>query len=135
MDLVEYIEDRSPSGLIGQSDPMIGASEGATRSAVDAAVPALLSARSRVVSSGAWAQKAEIADALPHVCTPGDVPGQAGTGSAVRTVARAVESTSPSVMRWLLPLSALGALGLLLWSLLPTARCEPTADRSAFSDS
>jgi Bacterial protein of unknown function (DUF937) len=72
-------------------------------------------------------QKANIANALPRGFSLDDVSAPAGTGSAVRTAAREVESTAPSVMRWLLPLLVLGALGLLLWSLLPRATTpEPT---------
>jgi hypothetical protein len=121
VDLAEYIKDKLPSGLIDQSGSMIGACEGAPRSAAGAAGLASLSAPSSVVSRGSGAQKANIADALPHGFSPGDVPRQAGTRSAVRTVARGAKSTGPSVMRWLLPLLAIGALGLLLWSLLSTA--------------
>jgi hypothetical protein len=60
-------------------------------------------------------QKANIANALPTGLSLSDVPGLAATGSAVRTAARQVEATGSSVMRWLLPLLAIAALGLLLW--------------------
>jgi hypothetical protein len=76
-------------------------------------------------------QKANIARALPTGFSLGDVPGLAGAGSAVRTAARGVEETGPSIMKWLIPLLALGALGLLLWWLLPTATTTPPAVTNA----
>jgi hypothetical protein len=57
MNLVEQIKDQLSSGLLEQLSTLTGASEGATRSAVGAAVPALLSALSGVASSGSGAQK------------------------------------------------------------------------------
>jgi hypothetical protein len=225
MNLVEYIKDQLPTGLSDPLASLIGASEGVTSSAIGAAVPALLSALSSVVSTGSGAQKlasalsqfggvsmenlaekvatqpgslleqgaslvsslfgnstvsaivnalarfaniapgpaqkllgyltpmvlgaiasrfagkpvtnqalsslfadqkANIANALPRGFSLSDVPGLAGTESAVRTAARGVESTGPSVMKWLLPLLAIAALGLLLWSLLPSpTKTEP----------
>jgi hypothetical protein len=220
MNLVEYIKDQLPAGLSDPLASLIGAGEGVTRSAIDAAVPALLSALSSLISTGSGAQKlasalgplggvsmdnlaeklanqpgslleqgaslvsslfgsgtvsaivsalsrfsniapgaaqkllgyltpmilgaiagrfagksvttqalsslfadqkANIANALPRGFSLDDVSGPAGTGSTVRTAAKGVESTGPSVMRWLLPLLVVGALGLLLWSLWPKA--------------
>ena len=77
-------------------------------------------------------QKANIASALPRGLSLSEVPGLAGAETAVRTAARGVESTGPSVMRWLLPLLAIAALGLLVWSLLPTATTnEPVVSNPA----
>jgi hypothetical protein len=219
MNLVEYIKDQLPTGLSDPLASLLGMGEGTTRSAIAAAVPALLSALSSVASTGSGAQKlasalgnlggasmdnmaeklanqpgslleqgasllsslfgggtvstivnalsrfaniqpgasqkllgylapmilaaisghfagkpvttqalsslfadqkANIARALPSGFSLGDVPGPAATGSAVRTAARGVEETGPPIMKWLLPLLALGALGLLLWWLIPS---------------
>jgi hypothetical protein len=220
MNLVEYIKDQLPAGLSDPLASLLGVGEGTARSAIGAAVPALLSALSSVVSTGSGAQKlasalsqfgsvsmdnlaekladqpgslleqgtgllnslfgggtvsaivnslarfaniapgatqkllgyltpmilgaigghfagksvttqalsslfadqkANITRALPTGFSLGDVPGSAAVGQAVRTAARGVEETSPSIMKWLIPLLALGALGLLLWWLLPSA--------------
>jgi hypothetical protein len=226
MNLVEYIEDQLPAGLSNPLAPLIGAGEGVTRSAIGAAVPALLSALSSSVSTASGAQKlasavsqlggvsmeglaetlvnqpgslleqgtgllsslfasgsvsaivnalsrfaniapgatqkllgyltpmivgaiserfagkpattqalsslfadqkANIANALPRGLSLSDLPGPASTGPAVRIAAREVESTAPSMMKWLLPLLVVGALGLLLWSFSPRATTpEPT---------
>jgi hypothetical protein len=220
MNLVEYIKDQLPPGLSDPLGSLIGVGEGVTRSAIGAAVPALLSALSSLVSTGSGAQKlssalsqlsgvsmdnlaekvanqpgslleqgagllsslfgsssvssivsalsrfaniapgptqkllgyltpmilgaiagrfagkpvttqalsslfaeqkSNIASALPHGLSLSDLTGPASTASAVRTPASSVESTGNSMMKWLLPLLALGALGLLVWSLLPSA--------------
>jgi hypothetical protein len=220
MNLVEQIKAQLSSGLIDQLSSLIGASDGVTRSAVGAAVPALLSGLSSVASTAAGAQKlvaalnqfgggtlenlvskltnqpgsvleqgtsllnslfgsstlaaivsalskfasvapggaqkllgyltpmvlgaiagrfagksvttqalsslfaeqkANIAHALPSGFSLSDVPGP-----AVRAAAREVEASGSSVMRWLLPLLAIGALGLLLWWFVPsTTAPEP----------
>jgi hypothetical protein len=65
MNLVELIKNQLSSSLINQLSSHIGVSEAATRTAVGAAVPALLSALSGVASSGAGAQK--IVSALGHL--------------------------------------------------------------------
>ena len=52
MNLVELIKDQLSSGVIKHLSSQIDASEGATRSAVAAAVPALLSALSGLASGG-----------------------------------------------------------------------------------
>jgi Bacterial protein of unknown function (DUF937) len=52
MNLVELIKDQLSSGLIKELSSHLGTNEGTTRSAVGAAVPALLSALSGLVSSG-----------------------------------------------------------------------------------
>jgi Bacterial protein of unknown function (DUF937) len=52
MNLVDLIKDQLSSGLIKELSSHLGASEGATRSAAFAAVPALLSAISGLASSG-----------------------------------------------------------------------------------
>ncbi len=52
MNLVDLIKDQLSSGVIKHLSSQIDASEGATRSAVNAAVPALLSALSGLVSNG-----------------------------------------------------------------------------------
>jgi hypothetical protein len=53
MDLVDQIKNQFSDADINQLSSLIGANEGATRSAVGAAVPTLLSALSGLVSSGA----------------------------------------------------------------------------------
>jgi hypothetical protein len=65
-------------------------------------------------------QKANIANALPSGFSLNDVPGLGSVGPAVRSATRGVEAAGPSVMRWLLPLFGIAALGLLLWWLLPS---------------
>jgi hypothetical protein len=57
MNLVEQIKSQLSEGLIHQLSSLIGANEGATKSAVGAAVPALLSALANLTSSGGGAQK------------------------------------------------------------------------------
>ena len=57
MNLVELIKNQLSSGVINQLSSLIGAGEGATGSAVSAAVPALLSALSNMASSNGGAQK------------------------------------------------------------------------------
>jgi hypothetical protein len=57
MNLVEQIKDQISSGVLEQLSTLTGASEGATRSAVGAAVPALLSALSHLSSTSTGAQK------------------------------------------------------------------------------
>jgi hypothetical protein len=57
MNLVEFIKDQLPAGLSDPLGSLIGAGEGVSRSAIDAAVPALLSALSSVVSTGSGAKK------------------------------------------------------------------------------
>jgi hypothetical protein len=52
MNLVELIKDQLSSGLIKELSSHLGANEGTTRSAIGAAVPALLSALSGLASSG-----------------------------------------------------------------------------------
>lgn len=64
MNLVEYIKNPLLSEMINKLGSMIGAGEGATRSAIGAAVPALLSAISGVASSNSEAQK--LISALGH---------------------------------------------------------------------
>jgi hypothetical protein len=65
MDLVDQIKKQFSDSDISELSSMIGASEGATRSAVGAAVPTILSALSRLASSDAGAQK--IVSALGQV--------------------------------------------------------------------
>jgi hypothetical protein len=62
--LVEQIKNQLANGSLTQLSSLIGASEGETRSAVGAAVPAVLSALSGMASSGGGAQK--LASALGH---------------------------------------------------------------------
>jgi hypothetical protein len=69
MDLVDQIKKQFSDADIHQLSSMIGASDSATRSAVGAAVPSLLSALSGLASSGQGAQR--LVSAL----------GQVGTGS------------------------------------------------------
>jgi Bacterial protein of unknown function (DUF937) len=57
MNLVEYIKDQLPAGLSDPLASLLGVSEGAARSAIGAAVPALLSALSGMVSTGSGTQK------------------------------------------------------------------------------
>jgi hypothetical protein len=57
MNLVEVIKNQISNGTINQLSSLIGAGEGATRTAVGAAVPAVLSALSNVASSTSGAQK------------------------------------------------------------------------------
>jgi hypothetical protein len=57
MNLIETITRQLSSGVIGQLSSMLGASESSTGSAITAAVPALLSALSGMVSSGSGTQK------------------------------------------------------------------------------
>jgi len=64
MNLVEQIKNQLTEGVLGHLSSLIGASEGETRSAVGAAVPAVLAALSNLVSSGSGAQK--LASALGH---------------------------------------------------------------------
>lgn len=71
MDLVEQVKKQFSDSDISELSSMIGASEGATRSAVGAAVPTILSALSRLAASDAGAQK--IVSALGQVNV-----GQAG---------------------------------------------------------
>src|SRR5262249_32903918 len=52
MNLVELIKDQLSSGVIKHLSSQIDASEGATRSAIGAAVPALLSALSGLATGG-----------------------------------------------------------------------------------
>jgi hypothetical protein len=63
MNLVEQIKNQLTNGALAQLSSLIGASEGETRSAVGAAVPAVLSALSNMASSGG-AQK--LASAVGH---------------------------------------------------------------------
>jgi hypothetical protein len=64
MNLVEQIKNQLANGSLAQLSSLIGASEGETRSAVGAAVPAVLSALSGLTTSGGGAQK--LASALGH---------------------------------------------------------------------
>jgi hypothetical protein len=57
MNLVDLIESKMSDDVMGQLSSLIGADAGRTRSAVGAAVPALLSGLSQMVSSGGGAQK------------------------------------------------------------------------------
>jgi hypothetical protein len=57
MNLVEVINNQLANGTINQLSSLIGAGEGATRSAVSAAVPTVLSALSGVASSKGGAEK------------------------------------------------------------------------------
>ena len=57
MNLVEQIKQQLSGGVIAQLSSMLGSSEGTTRTALTAAVPALLSALSGMVASGSGAQK------------------------------------------------------------------------------
>jgi hypothetical protein len=57
MNLVEVIKNELANGTINQLSSLIGAGEGATRSAVSAAVPTVLSALSSVASSKGGAEK------------------------------------------------------------------------------
>jgi hypothetical protein len=57
MNLVETIKNQLSSGAMRQLSSLLGTGENATRSAVDAAVPALLSGLSSVASSSGGAQK------------------------------------------------------------------------------
>jgi Bacterial protein of unknown function (DUF937) len=57
MNLVELIKQQLSSGAIKELSSVLGVSEGTTGAAVNAAVPALLSAISGMVSSGAGSQK------------------------------------------------------------------------------
>lgn len=224
MNLVEQIQQQLSSAVINQLGSMIGASEGTTKTMVNAAVPALLSALSNMASSGAGVQKllsalgqfssgsvenlvaklseepdaiqkqgtdllssllgggtlagivnllsrfagiapggtqkllsylaplilgmiaskfsgksmnaqglaslfadqkANITKALPSGLSLSDVPGLSAAETAVRTGARAAESTASSLPGWLLPLLGLAALGLLLWFLLPASTPVP----------
>src|SRR5262245_10929845 len=52
MNLIDVIKSQLSSGLLNQLSSLIGAGEGATKSAVAAAVPALLQALSGLASSG-----------------------------------------------------------------------------------
>jgi hypothetical protein len=69
MNLVEQIKHQLSSGVIKELSSVLGASEGTTGAAVNAAVPALLSALSGLVSSSSGSQK--LVSAL----------GQLGSGS------------------------------------------------------
>jgi hypothetical protein len=62
MNLVEYIKDQLPPGLSDPLASLLGVGEGTVKSAMGAAVPALLSALSGAVSTGSGAQK--VASAL-----------------------------------------------------------------------
>jgi hypothetical protein len=62
--LVEQIKNQLVNGSLAHLGSLIGASEGETRSAVGAAVPAVLSALSGLASSGGGAQK--LASAVSH---------------------------------------------------------------------
>jgi hypothetical protein len=64
MDMVEQIQHQLANGSLSRLSSLIGATEGETRSAVKAAVPAVLSALSGMVSSSGGAQK--LASALGH---------------------------------------------------------------------
>src|SRR5262249_36955712 len=67
-------------------------------------------------------EKSNIASAIPAGLSLRDVPGLAAAGSAaVRSAAQGVESAGSSLARWLLPLAAVAALGLLLWRFMPSA--------------
>jgi Bacterial protein of unknown function (DUF937) len=57
MNLVEHIKNQLSSGVISQLSSVLGASEDTTGSAVNAAVPALLSALSAMASSGSGSQR------------------------------------------------------------------------------
>ena len=57
MNLVEQIKSLLSEGLIHKLSSLLGANEGATKTALGAAVPALLSALSNLASSGGGAQK------------------------------------------------------------------------------
>jgi hypothetical protein len=66
-------------------------------------------------------QRANIASALPSGFSLSEVPGLAAAGTAAaRSAARGVEAAGSSLMRWLLPLLGLVALGLLLWWFIPS---------------
>jgi hypothetical protein len=57
MNLVEVIKSQLANGTINQLSSLIGAGEGATRSAANAAVPTVLSALSSVAFSKGGAEK------------------------------------------------------------------------------
>jgi hypothetical protein len=65
-------------------------------------------------------QKTNIANAMPAGFSLREVPGLAAAGSAVRSAASGVEAAGSSVMRWLLPLLGVAAVGLLVWWLMPS---------------
>jgi hypothetical protein len=85
MNLVDTIKEQLSGAVIQQLSSLIGASEGATRSAALAAVPALLSGLSNMASSGTGSQK--LISAL----------GQLG-GSSVENLAHKMSSQPSSAL-------------------------------------
>ena len=66
-------------------------------------------------------QKTNIANSLPSGFSLSDVPGLAAAGTATaRSAVRTVETATSPATRWLMPVMALAALGLLGWWLLPS---------------
>jgi hypothetical protein len=117
------------SGIVNSLSRVASLAPGATQKLLGYLTPLIMGAiaskfQGRPISTQGLSslfaeQKASIASALPSGFSLADIPGLATASSAVRSAARDVQTTTPSLMRWLLPIAGIAALAALLWMFLP----------------